>query len=53
MDYINLFSRLETQTTEGHCTHRAVQHWISVEVTLNALCSTIDLNSLRTHNFNY
>ena len=53
MDHIHLFSRLETQTTEGYWTHCAVHHRISAEVTFNALCSTIDLNSLKTHDFNY
>jgi hypothetical protein len=55
MDHIRvqLFSRVETQTTGGHRTHCAVQHWINVEVTFSALCSTIDLNSLKTRNLNY
>jgi hypothetical protein len=53
MDHIHLFSRVETEKTGGHCTHCAVQHWISAEVTFNALCSTIVLNSLKTHNLNY
>jgi len=49
---INLFSRLESEKTAGHWTHCAVQQWISVDVTF-AICSTIDLNSLKTRNLNY
>jgi len=52
MDYINLFSRLETPITGDHWTHCALHHWISAEVIFNALCNTINLNSLKTHNFN-
>ena len=53
MDHIYLFSRLETEKTGGHWTHCAVQHWISAEVTFNALCSTIHMNSLKTRKLNY
>jgi len=50
---IHLFNRVEKEKTGGHWAHCAVDHWINVEVTFNALCSTIDLNSLKTRDFNY
>jgi hypothetical protein len=53
MDHIHLFSRLVTQTTEGHWAHCAVQHRISVEVKFNALRSKIHMNSLKKLNLNY
>jgi len=53
MDHIHPFSYVETQKTGGHWTHCAVQHWISVEVIFNALCSETVFNSLKTRYLNY